>query len=90
MDSETLDLIFHNHGLLVECQRRLQAEKTDFQETLKMVDHILAQPVTPTLHQTSKGLMEKAELTKAIIEALERIKARTLNQQILLLKGLGK
>jgi hypothetical protein len=55
-----------------------------------MVDHILAQPVSPTLHQHAKGLMENADLCKAIIDALERIKARTLNQQIVLLTGFGK
>jgi hypothetical protein len=89
-NSDTLDLIFHNHGLLVEIESRLDAEKTEFKETLQMVDHILAQPVSPTLHQHAKGLMEKAELCKAIINALERIKARTLNQQIVLLTGFGK
>jgi hypothetical protein len=34
--------------------------------------------------------MENADLCKAIIDALEWIKARTLNQQIVLLTGFGK
>jgi hypothetical protein len=86
---DTLDLIFHNHGLLLEIERRLDAEKTEIKETLLIVDDILTQPFSPSLHGYAKGLMEKADLCKAIIEVLERIKARTLNQQIGLLAGFG-